>query len=56
MAMKKMAAAPMASPPEAQTNHMVAAPASTVSSRSQPRMDFLLVRVLRLASRVAMRC
>ena len=56
MAMKKMAAAPMASPPEAQTNHMVAAPASTVSSRSQPSRDLLLVRVLRLDSRVEIRC
>jgi len=56
MAMKTMAAAPMASPSEPQTSHMVAAPASTVSRRSQPRMDLLLLRVLRLASRVEIRC
>ncbi len=56
MAMNKMAAAPMARAPEAQTKYMVAAPASTVSSRSQPRIDLLLVRVLRLDSRVEIRC
>ncbi len=56
MTMKKMAAAPMASAPELQTSHMVAAPASTVSSLSQPRMVLLLVRVLRLVSREEIRC
>ena len=56
MAMNKMTAAPMASAPEPQTNHMVAAPASTVSSRAQPSKDLLLVRFLRLVSRVETRC
>jgi hypothetical protein len=35
---------------------MVAAAASTVSRLSQPRADLLLVRILRLASRVEIRC